>query len=131
MLVEFGSAHDGSGVQSVSSAGCHRTMPSAGRSSNRVSHRHSRRDIIFDKNDSFGDGVNIASRLEGIGELGGVCISDDAQRQVRGKVDVGFDDLGPKTLKNITEPTRAWRVRSVRGIAIARNGRCCMALLHA
>ena len=45
-------------------------------------------DIIIDDNDIFGDGVNIAARLEGIAEPGGVCISDDAQRQIRGKVDV-------------------------------------------
>src|SRR5580692_5310196 len=48
-------------------------------------------DIIFDENDIFGDGVNIAARLEGIAEPGGVCISDDAHRQVRGKVDIAFD----------------------------------------
>lgn len=68
-------------------------------------------DIIFDDNDIFGDGVNIAARLEGIAEPGGVCISDDAQRQVRGKVDATFEDLGPQMLKNIAEPIRAWRVR--------------------
>jgi adenylate cyclase len=66
-------------------------------------------DIIFDDNDIFGDGVNIAARLEGIAEPGGVCISDDAQRQIRGKVDIVFDDMGPQVLKNITEPMRAWR----------------------
>src|SRR6202140_4991463 len=66
-------------------------------------------DIIFDDNDIFGDGVNIAARLEGIAEPGGVCISDDARRQIRGKVDIVFDDMGPQALKNITEPMRAWR----------------------
>ena len=67
-------------------------------------------DIIFDDNDIFGDGVNIAARLEGIAEPGGVCISDDAQRQVRGKVDIAFEDIGLQTLKNIAEPMRAWRM---------------------
>jgi adenylate cyclase len=66
-------------------------------------------DIIIDDNDIFGDGVNIAARLEGIAEPGGVCISDDAQRQIRGKVDIVFDDMGPQALKNITDPMRAWR----------------------
>ena len=61
-------------------------------------------DIIIDDNDIFGDGVNIAARLEGIAEPGGVCISDDAYRQIRGKVEIGWDDLGPQTLKNIAEP---------------------------
>ena len=68
-------------------------------------------DIVIDDNDIFGDGVNIASRLEGIAEPGGVCISDDAYRQIRGKVDITFDDMGEQTLKNIVEPTRAWQIR--------------------
>jgi adenylate cyclase len=68
-------------------------------------------DIIVDDNDIFGDGVNIAARLEGIAEPGGVCISDDAQRQVRGKIDFAFEDMGPQNLKNIVEPIRAWRLR--------------------
>src|ERR1700676_4736361 len=68
-------------------------------------------DIIIDDNDIFGDGVNIAARLEGIAESGGICVSDDAQRQIRGKVDIAFDDMGSQTLKNIAEPMRAWRMR--------------------
>jgi adenylate cyclase len=68
-------------------------------------------DIIIDDNDIFGDGVNIAARLEGIAEPGGVCISDDAHRQIRGKIDVAFDNIGEQTLKNIAEPMRAWRIR--------------------
>jgi adenylate cyclase len=68
-------------------------------------------DIIIDDNDIFGDGVNIAARLEGIAEPGSVCISDDAYRQIRGKVDVTFEDMGPQSLKNIAEPMRAWRLR--------------------
>jgi adenylate cyclase len=68
-------------------------------------------DIIIDDNDIFGDGVNIAARLEGIAEPGGVCISDDAHRQIRGKVDFSYNDMGLQTLKNIIEPMRAWRMR--------------------
>src|SRR6266496_5490897 len=68
-------------------------------------------DIIIDDNDMFGDGVNIAARLEGIAEPGGVCISDDAHRQIRGKVDIVFDDMGPQSLKNIAEPMRAWQMQ--------------------
>ena len=67
-------------------------------------------DIIIDDNDIFGDSVNIAARLEGIAEPGGVCISDDAQRQIRGKLDLPFVDMGPQSLKNIAEPMRAWRL---------------------
>jgi TolB-like protein/class 3 adenylate cyclase/tetratricopeptide (TPR) repeat protein len=68
-------------------------------------------DIIFDDDDIFGDGVNIASRLEGITEPGGIFISDDGYRQVRGKVEIVCDDMGLQPLKNIAEPMRAWRVR--------------------
>jgi adenylate cyclase len=68
-------------------------------------------DIIIDDDDIFGDGVNIAARFEGIAEPGGLCMSNDAYRQVRGKVEIVCDDLGPQHLKNIAEPMHAWRVR--------------------
>src|SRR5450631_4314588 len=55
--------------------------------------------------------INIEARLEGIAEPGGVCISDDAHRQIRGKIDIAFDDIGEQALKNITEPMRAWHIR--------------------
>jgi len=67
-------------------------------------------DIIIEANDIFGDGVNIAVRLEGIAEPGGISISDDARRQIRSKVDVTFEDLGFQSLKNIADPMRVWRV---------------------
>ena len=68
-------------------------------------------DIIIDDNDIFGDGVNIAARLEGLAEPGAICMSDDTYRQVRGKVEIVCDDLGLQTLKNIVEPMRAWRAQ--------------------
>jgi adenylate cyclase len=68
-------------------------------------------DIIIDDDDIFGDGVNIAARLEGIAEPGGVCISDDAYRQIRGKIDIAFENIGKQTLKNIAEPMEAWQIR--------------------
>src|SRR5258705_6669839 len=67
--------------------------------------------IIIADDDIFGDGVNIAVRLEGIAEPGGICISDDAHRQVRGKVESTLEDMGSQSLKNIAEPIRAWRGR--------------------
>jgi TolB-like protein/class 3 adenylate cyclase len=70
-------------------------------------------DIIFNDNDIFGDGVNIAARLEAVAEPGGVCISNDAYRQVRGKVEIVCDDMGPQPLKNIAEPMQAWRARLI------------------
>src|SRR5712692_6780063 len=68
-------------------------------------------DIIIEDDDIFGDGVNIAVRLEGIAEPGGVSISDDAHRQIRGKVEITFEDMGSQSLKNVAEPMRVWRVR--------------------
>jgi TolB-like protein/class 3 adenylate cyclase len=73
-------------------------------------------DIIIEENDIFGDGVNIAVRLEGIAEPGGISISDDARRQIRGKIDVTFEDLGSQSLKNIAEPMRVWRVPNGRAV---------------
>ena len=65
-------------------------------------------DIIIDDNDIFGDGVNIAARLEGITDPGGVCISDDTYRQIRDRVDAAFDDKGETALKNIARPVRVF-----------------------
>ena len=67
-------------------------------------------DIIIDRGDIFGDGVNIAARLEGLATPGGICISDDAHRQVRGKFDVTFEDAGERQLKNIARPVRVFQV---------------------
>ena len=75
-------------------------------------------DIIFDEDDIFGDSVNIAVRLESIAEPGGICMSEGAWQEIRGKVEIGCDDLGPQLLKNIAEPVRAWRVNlDARGAA--------------
>jgi adenylate cyclase len=80
-------------------------------------------DIIIDDDDIFGDGVNIAARLEGIAEPGGICISDDAHRHIRGKVDSSFDDIGEQNLKNIAEPMRTWRIRlSGEAVGMVRSG---------
>jgi adenylate cyclase len=78
-------------------------------------------DIIIDDNDIFGDGVNIAARLENIADPGGICISDDAYRQIRSKVDMTFEDMGELTLKNITEPIRAWRLKIGSEASAARH----------
>jgi TolB-like protein/Flp pilus assembly protein TadD len=67
-------------------------------------------DVIVEPHDIFGDGVNIAARLESISEPGGICISSSAYDQVRGKVGVEFTDLGEQTLKNIARPIRAYAV---------------------
>ena len=61
--------------------------------------------------DLMGDGVNVAARLEGICEPGGVCLSEDAYRQVKGRLDLAVRDLGPTQLKNIAEPIRVYSLR--------------------
>ena len=61
--------------------------------------------------DLMGDGVNIAARLEGICEQGGICLSEDAYRQVKSRLELQVVDLGPQTLKNIAEPVRAYLLR--------------------
>jgi TolB-like protein/class 3 adenylate cyclase/Tfp pilus assembly protein PilF len=71
-------------------------------------------DVLIEGDDILGDGVNVAARLEGIAEPGGICISSSAYDQVRGKVDVEFADLGEQNLKNIARPVRAY--------AVVRNG---------
>jgi adenylate cyclase len=69
-------------------------------------------DIIIEEDDIFGDGVNIAARLEGISPPGGICISDDAYRQIRGKVNANFQDKGEHELKNIAQPIRVYEWKS-------------------
>ena len=67
-------------------------------------------DVLVEGDDILGDGVNIAARLEGIAEPGGICISDDAFRQVRGKIEVEFADIGEQSLKNIARPLRVYSI---------------------
>lgn len=67
-------------------------------------------DVIVEPHDIFGDGVNIAARLESIAEPGGICISSAAYDQIRDKIEVEFADLGEQNLKNIDRPVRAYAV---------------------
>ena len=69
-------------------------------------------DIIIEDGDIFGDGVNIAARLEALAEPGGICISAAAHEQVRDRLDISFDDLGDEQVKNITRPVRVYSVGS-------------------
>lgn len=66
-------------------------------------------DVIVQDDDLYGDGVNVAARLEALAETGGICLSEDAWRQIRGKVRADFRDLGSKQLKNIAEPVRVFQ----------------------
>ena len=67
-------------------------------------------DIIIERNDIYGDGVNLAMRLQAIGEPGGIVVSNDAYRQVQGKINVLFEDLGDHVVKGVAEPVRIHRV---------------------
>ncbi len=68
-------------------------------------------DVMAEGENLFGDGVNIAARLEQLAEPGGIYVSDDIYRQVEGKIDVALDDLGEQRVKNITKPVRVFRAR--------------------
>lgn len=67
-------------------------------------------DIIVEGDDIYGDGVNIAARLESLAEPGGICISGAAFDSIEGKLDVNFEELGPQRVKNILKPVRVYRV---------------------
>ncbi|HKW54095.1 MAG TPA: adenylate/guanylate cyclase domain-containing protein [Stellaceae bacterium] len=67
-------------------------------------------DVVVDGDDLLGDGVNIAARLERLAEPGAVCVSEDAYRHIKGKVDVAAQDLGEQELKNINEPVRVYAI---------------------
>jgi class 3 adenylate cyclase len=71
-------------------------------------------DVIVEGNDIHGDGVNIAARLESLAEPGGICLSDDAYRQAKGRLEIAFEDLGEQDLKNVAEPVRVYRVAAER-----------------
>jgi adenylate cyclase len=66
--------------------------------------------VIHDEARMYGDGINVAARLEGIALPGGICVSEDAYRQIRDKVDAEFADIGEQSLKNIARPVRAYKV---------------------
>ena len=68
-------------------------------------------DIVAEDGDIFGDGVNIAARLEGLADPGGICASARIQEDVAGKLDLRFEDMGEQNLKNIARPVRVYRVR--------------------
>ena len=80
-------------------------------------------DIIIEGEDILGDGVNVAARIEGIAEPGGISISEDAWRQVQGKVDTNFVDIGEQSLKNIARPVRVYRVDLVPKAATGSSAR--------
>ena len=77
-------------------------------------------DVLIEADGILGDGVNIAARLEAIAEPGGICISEEVYRQVRGKLALAFEDTGEQSLKNISRPVRTYRLLTERSAAQAR-----------
>jgi class 3 adenylate cyclase len=79
-------------------------------------------DVIVDENDIYGDGVNVAARLEGLAPRGGVCVSDVVHQMVRDRLKLAFEDLGEQKVKNIAQPVHVWCwINEAREERIARN----------
>ena len=68
-------------------------------------------DVLTEDGRLYGDGVNIAARVEGLADAGGICISEAAYTQVKNKLALGYEDIGEQQVKNIAEPVRVYRVR--------------------
>jgi class 3 adenylate cyclase len=77
-------------------------------------------DIVVEDGDIFGDGVNVAARLEGLAAPGGICVSARVQEDAAGRLDLAFEDIGEQALKNISRSVRVYRVVTATGAASAR-----------
>jgi adenylate cyclase len=111
LLVEFGSVVDALRCATEVQAGmAQRNAPTP--ADNRIEFRIGINvgDIVVEDGDIFGDGVNVAARLEGLAEPSGICVSARVQEGATGKLDLAFEDLGEQALKNIARPVRAYRV---------------------
>ena len=110
MLVEFASAQDAvrcaTGIQEAM-AEREGTTPADDRICYRVGINLG--DVVFDEDDVFGDGVNVAARLQALAEPGGVCISDIVHQAVSDRIGASFRDMGSQRVKNISRPIRVWQ----------------------
>ena len=79
-------------------------------------------DIVVEDGDIFGDGVNVAARLEGLAEPGGICVSARVQEDAAGRLDLAFEDIGEQALKNIARPVRVYRVDAKSPLSPPRAG---------
>ena len=79
-------------------------------------------DVMVEGEDIYGDGVNVAARLEGVAEPGGVCVAGSVFEQVKNKLSVGFEDIGPQEVKNIAEPVPAFRI-TAGPVSVAEAGK--------
>jgi adenylate cyclase len=73
-------------------------------------------DVVFDEARIYGDGINVAARLEGIAEAGGICISSKVYEEISGRLDLAYHDIGEQQLKNIARPVRAYLIRLDSGV---------------
>jgi adenylate cyclase len=80
-------------------------------------------DVITEGERIYGDGVNIAARLEGLAEAGGICLSGTVYDQIKTRMDLGYEDLGAQAVKNIAEPVRVYRVQMEPGAAAPAVGK--------
>jgi TolB-like protein/class 3 adenylate cyclase len=78
-------------------------------------------DIVVEDGDIFGDGVNVAARLEGLAEPGGICVSARVQEDAAGRLDLAFEDMGEQALRNIARPVRAYRVAMEQWVEVAKE----------
>src|SRR5262249_51208117 len=85
-------------------------------------------DVVVDDTRVYGEGVNIAARLESIAEPGGICVSAKVQDEIAGKLDVQWEDLGPQSLKNIAQPIRVYRFNRAKRYGPALSTKPLLAL---
>ena len=124
VLVEFRSVVDAVRCAiEVQNSMVERNAGASARTPHRVPHRHPLGDVVEESDgDLMGDGVNIAARLEGIAKPGAICLSEDAYRQVRARLDLAVTDLGETQLKNIAEPVRVYSLEvGAAGASEVRN----------
>jgi len=120
MLVEFASVVDAvnAAIQTQRAVTDHNTdVPADKRIELRIGINLG--DVVIDGDDIQGDGVNVAARLEGMAEPGGICVSGMVYESVRDRIDVPFEDLGDQEVKNIERPVRVWRWLAGDGAALA------------
>ena len=111
LLVEFGSVVDALRCATEVQAGVtqrNAAVPAEKRIEYRIGINMG--DVVVEDGDIFGDGVNVAARLETLAEPGGICVSARVQEDASGKLDLAFEDMGEQALKNIARPVRTYRV---------------------
>jgi len=86
--------------------------------------------VVVEDGDIFGDGINVAARLKALAEPGGICVSARVQEDAVGKLDLAFEDMGERALKNIARPVRAYRVAMERRADCEGTGAVAGSLTH-